>query len=107
MNKYNSQLYKYRTKISTPTIKRPGIVKNLNPLIYEKTSNGEEIFDIYSRLLKERILFIGEEFTPELANDVVGQLLFLDTQNEDPIHIYINSYGGDLSSMFAIYDVMC
>jgi ATP-dependent Clp protease protease subunit len=82
-------------------------MKAINPLIYEKTSEGEEMYDIFSRLLKERILFIGEDIMPDLANCIVSQLLFLDKQSEEePIHIYINSDGGDLSSMFAIYDIM-
>ncbi|MFZ4768694.1 MAG: ATP-dependent Clp protease proteolytic subunit [Ferruginibacter sp.] len=81
--------------------------KAINPIIYEKTANGEEIHDIFSRLLKERILFIGEEITSDLANCVVSQLLWLDKQSqEEAINIYINSPGGEITSMFAIYDIM-
>lgn len=79
----------------------------LNPLIYEKTANGEEIYDVFSRLMKDRIVFIGEDITPDLVNCLVSQLLWLEKQEEDePIHLYINSGGGDLTSMFAIYDIM-
>lgn len=81
--------------------------KALNPIIYEKTVNGEEMYDVFSRLMKERILFIGEDITPELANCVISQLLWLDKQSSDEeISIYINSGGGDLTSCFAIYDIM-
>lgn len=82
-------------------------IKALNPIIYEKTANGEEMYDVFSRLMKERILFIGEEITSDLANCVVSQLLWLDKQTQDEeISIYINSCGGDLISTFAIYDIM-
>lgn len=81
--------------------------KALNPIIYEKTQNGEEMYDVFSRLMKERILFIGEDITSDLANCIISQLLWLDKQNQDEeISIYINSCGGDLLSMFAIYDIM-
>ena len=70
------------------------IIKSKNPLIYEKTANGEETYDIYSRLLKDRIVFLGEEIGIESANDIVSQLLWLDIQCDDPIKMYINSPGG-------------
>ena len=82
------------------------ITRALNPLIYEKTANGEEIYDVFSRLMKDRILFIGEDITSDLANCVISQLLWLDKQSDDEISIYINSNGGELTSMFAIYDIM-
>jgi ATP-dependent Clp protease protease subunit len=82
------------------------MTKSKNPLIYEKTANGEETYDIYSRLLKDRIVFLGEEITIESSNDIVSQLLWLDIQADDPIHMYINSPGGEVAGAFAIYDVM-
>ena len=81
--------------------------KNASPVIYEKTANGEEMYDIYSRLLKERIVFLDSELDIESANNIISQFLWLEKQDsEEPIHLYINCYGGDLSAMFAIYDVM-
>jgi len=69
--------------------------------------NGDRTEDIYSSLLRDRIIFIGEEITPELANEVVGQLLLLEIQDKNKdIKIYINSPGGDITSGFAIYDTM-
>jgi ATP-dependent Clp protease protease subunit len=75
--------------------------------VIEQTARGERSFDIYSRLLNERIVFIGQEFDDALANIVVAQLLHL--QSEDPdkdISIYVNSPGGSLHAAFAIYDTM-
>jgi ATP-dependent Clp protease protease subunit len=69
--------------------------------------NNERVYDIYSRLLKDRIIMIGSEFTPELANSVVSQLLFLESQDKNSdIYIYVNSPGGCMASMFAILDTM-
>jgi ATP-dependent Clp protease protease subunit len=79
----------------------------LVPVVIEQTARGERSFDIYSRLLNERIVFIGQEFDDALANIVVAQLLHL--QSEDPdkdISIYVNSPGGSLHAAFAIYDTM-
>jgi len=82
-------------------------IKNSSPIIYEKTVNGEEMYDIYSRLLKERIVFLDSELDIESSNNIISQFLWLERQNsEEPIHFYINCYGGDLCAMFAIYDVM-
>jgi len=81
--------------------------KSASPMIYEKTANGEEIYDIYSRLLKERIVFLDSILDIESSNNIISQFLWLEKQNsEDPIHLYINCYGGEVSAMFAIYDVM-
>ena len=82
--------------------------KALNPMIFEKMANEDELFsDVFSRLLKERILFLGEQITDELANCIISQMLWLDKQSQDEeINIYINSGGGDICSMFAIYDIM-
>lgn len=80
---------------------------SLVPVVIEQTSRGERSFDIYSRLLKERIIFLGEEVNDVSANLVVAQLLFLES--EDPskdISLYINSPGGSISSGMAIYDTM-
>ena len=80
---------------------------SLIPYVIEQTSRGERSYDIYSRLLKERIVFLGEEVNAASASTVVAQLLFLEA--EDPnkdIHMYINSPGGEISSGMAIYDTM-
>ena len=79
----------------------------LIPIVIEKTGRGERAYDIYSRLLRDRIIFVGGQIDDDLANLVVAQLLFLS--NEDPnadIHIYINSPGGSVDSGFAIYDML-
>lgn len=79
----------------------------LIPTVIEKSPDGERAFDIYSRLLKERIIFIGEEINDQLANIVVAQLLFLEHQDpEKDISIYINSPGGSVYDGLAIYDTM-
>ena len=77
------------------------------PYVIEQTSRGERSYDIYSRLLKERIIFLGEEVNDVSASLVVAQLLFLES--EDPgkdIHLYINSPGGSVTAGMAIYDTM-
>ncbi len=77
------------------------------PYVIEQNSRGERSYDIYSRLLKDRIIFLGEEVTDVSANLIVAQMLFLEA--EDPnkdIHFYINSPGGSVSAGFAIYDTM-
>lgn len=79
----------------------------LIPIVIEQSSRGERAYDIYSRLLKERIIFIGEEINDHLANLVIAQLLFLESEDpEKDIHVYINSPGGLVSSGLAIYDTM-
>ncbi|HIR13084.1 MAG TPA: ATP-dependent Clp endopeptidase proteolytic subunit ClpP [Candidatus Choladousia intestinigallinarum] len=80
---------------------------SLVPYVIEQTGRGERSYDIFSRLLKDRIIFLGEEVTDVSANLVVAQLLFLES--EDPnkdIHLYINSPGGSVSAGLAIYDTM-
>jgi len=80
---------------------------SLVPYVIEQTSRGERSYDIYSRLLKERIIFLGEEVSEVSASVVVAQLLFLES--EDPgkdIHLYINSPGGSVTAGMAIYDTM-
>ena len=77
------------------------------PIVVEQTSKGERSYDIYSRLLKERIVFVCGEFEDQMANVIVAQLLFLEAENpEKEIYMYINSPGGVVSSGFAIYDTM-
>jgi len=79
----------------------------LVPTVVEQAERGERSFDIYSRLLRERVVFLGAEITPELANLIVAQLLFLEAENPDgDIALYINSPGGDVTALFAIYDTM-
>lgn len=77
------------------------------PMVVEQTSRGERAYDIYSRLLKERIIFLCGEFEDNMANLIVAQLLFLEAENPDKdIYMYINSPGGVVSSGLAIYDTM-
>jgi ATP-dependent Clp protease, protease subunit len=77
------------------------------PYVIEQSSRGERSYDIYSRLLKDRIIMIGDEINDALANSVVAQLLFLEADNpEKDISIYINSPGGSTSAGFAIFDTM-
>ncbi|HIR48934.1 MAG TPA: ATP-dependent Clp protease proteolytic subunit [Candidatus Faecimonas gallistercoris] len=79
---------------------------SLVPVVIEKEFDGERSYDIFSRLLKERIIFISGEINDVLANNVIASLLYLDSINHDDICIYINSPGGSVSSGFAIYDTM-
>ncbi len=80
---------------------------NLIPTVIEKTSYGERAYDIYSRLLKERIIFLGTPITEMVANSVVAQLLFLDSQDQHKdIKLYINTPGGSVTDGLAIYDTM-
>ncbi|HCX39305.1 MAG TPA: ATP-dependent Clp protease proteolytic subunit, partial [Candidatus Veblenbacteria bacterium] len=80
---------------------------NLIPMVVEKTQMGERAYDIYSRLLKERIIFIGDLIGDDLANSVIAQLLFLDSQDQKKdIKIYINTPGGMVTSGMAIYDTI-
>lgn len=80
---------------------------HLIPTVIEKSSQGERAYDIYSRLLKERIVFLGDQINDDIANTVIAQLLFLES--EDPkkdIKLYINSPGGSVTAGLAIYDTM-
>ena len=80
---------------------------SLVPYVIEQTSRGERSYDIYSRLLKDRIIFIGEEVNDTTASLVVAQMLFLEAEDPDKdIHFYINSPGGSISAGLAIYDTM-
>lgn len=78
----------------------------LIPTVIEKSSNGERVYDIYSRLLKDRIIILSGEIDDNSSNIVVGQLLYLDSLNHDDISLYINSPGGSITSGMAIYDTM-
>ena len=80
---------------------------SLVPYVIEQTSRGERSYDIYSRLLKDRIIFLGEEVTDVAAHIIVAQLLFLEAEDPDKdIHLYINSPGGSVTAGLAIYDTM-
>ena len=79
---------------------------NLVPVVVDKDIQGERSYDIFSRLLKERIIFISGEINDSVANSVIAELLYLDSLNHDDISIYINSPGGVISSGMAIYDTM-
>ena len=80
---------------------------SLVPYVIEQTSRGERSYDIYSRLLKDRIIFFGEEVTDASASVAIAQLLFLEAEDpEKDIHLYINSPGGSVSAGLAIYDTM-
>lgn len=79
----------------------------LVPMVIEKSPMGERAYDIYSRLLKDRIIFLGEPIDDAVVNTIIAQLLFLDTENStDDIKIYINSPGGSVTSAMALYDTM-
>ncbi|MFW5985004.1 MAG: ATP-dependent Clp endopeptidase proteolytic subunit ClpP [Halanaerobiaceae bacterium] len=81
----------------------PGLV----PMVVEQTNRGERSYDIYSRLLKDRIVFLGSHVTDELANLVIAQLLFLEADNPDKdINLYINSPGGSVTAALAMYDTI-
>lgn len=77
------------------------------PYVVEQTNRGERTYDIYSRLLKDRIIFLGDEVNDHTASVIVAQLLFLEADDPDKdIHLYINSPGGSITAGFAIYDTM-
>ena len=80
---------------------------NLIPTVIEQTSRGERAYDIYSRLLKDRIIMLGSAIDDNVSNSIVAQLLFLEAENpEKDITLYINSPGGSITSGMAIYDTM-
>ncbi len=80
---------------------------SLIPYVVEQTAGGERSYDIYSRLLKDRVVFLGSEINDQVANAIVAQLLFLETDNPDAdISLYINSPGGSVTAGMAIYDTM-
>ncbi len=80
---------------------------SLVPYVVEQTSRGERSYDIYSKLLNDRIIFLGGEVNDDISNLIVAQLLYLESQDPDKdIHLYINSPGGSVTAGFAIYDTM-
>ncbi len=80
---------------------------SLIPMVVEQTNRGERSYDIYSRLLKDRIVFLGDQVTDNLANVVIAQLLFLEADDPDKdIYLYINSPGGSVTAALAMYDTM-
>ena len=79
---------------------------SLIPIVIDKENDGERSFDIYSKLLKDRIIFLSGEIDDNLSNCVVAQLLYLDSLSHDDIYLYINSPGGSVTSGLAIYDTM-
>jgi ATP-dependent Clp protease protease subunit len=88
---------------STPKVEALGLV----PMVVEQTSRGERSYDIYSRLLKERVIFVVGPIEDHMANLIVAQLLFLESENPDKdIHLYINSPGGSVTAGLSIYDTM-
>lgn len=81
--------------------------KAINPMIFEKTRDGEFLYDVFSRLVKDRIIFLAEEVDEEVATTITATLLLLDHQNKTKdISIYVNSPGGDVTGLFTIYDTM-
>ena len=79
---------------------------NLIPIIVDKEQNGERSYDIFSRLLKERIIFLSGEIDDNLSNTIIAELLYLDSISNEDIYLYINSPGGEITSGLAIYDTM-
>jgi len=91
-------------RVSSPPIEEEIM---LVPTVIESTPRGERAYDIYSRLLRERIVFLGTAIDDQVANLVVAQLLFLEAEDPDkPVNLYVNSPGGDMIGMFAIHDTM-
>ena len=88
-------------------INQSGMTGNLVPMVIEKTAAGERSYDLFSRLLKERIIFLNGQVNDDLAALMVGQLIFLESENaEKDIQIYINSPGGSITAGMAIFDTM-
>jgi ATP-dependent Clp protease protease subunit len=82
-------------------------IHNVIPMVVEQSGRGERAYDIYSLLLKQRIIMLGSEVEPQMANLIVAQLLYLDSEDPDkPIQLYIQSPGGEVYAGFAIYDAM-
>jgi ATP-dependent Clp protease, protease subunit len=97
----------YNKHITSNQITEPQAAGNLVPIVIEQTARGERSFDIYSRLLKERVIFLVGQVEDYMANLIVAQLLFLESENPDKdIHLYINSPGGSVTAGMSIYDTM-
>jgi len=96
-----------RELFATPGLTLDDIRSQLVPIVIEQTARGERSFDIYSRLLKDRVIFLVGQVEDHMANLVVAQLLFLESENPDKdIHLYINSPGGVVTAGLSIYDTM-
>jgi ATP-dependent Clp protease, protease subunit len=94
-------------KYTANQMAEPQAAGNLVPIVIEQTARGERSFDIYSRLLKERVIFLVGQVEDYMANLIVAQLLFLESENPDKdIHLYINSPGGSVTAGMSIYDTM-
>jgi ATP-dependent Clp protease protease subunit len=78
----------------------------LVPTVIESSNRGERAYDLYSRLLRERIIFLGTPVDDTVANLICAQMLFLESEDDKDIHLYINSPGGDITALFAIYDTL-
>src|ERR1019366_984901 len=88
-------------------VARTGLMSNLVPIVIEQTGRGERAYDIFSRLLKDRIVFLGSPVTDDISNLITAQMLFLESEDpERDIHFYINSPGGSITAGLAIYDTM-
>jgi ATP-dependent Clp protease, protease subunit len=94
--------------VISPSLRHDQVIRNyLVPTVVEQTNRGERAYDLYSRLLKENIIFLGTPIDDTIANLVCAQLIHLESDNPDKdINIYINSPGGDITALFAIYDTM-
>ena len=79
---------------------------NIIPTVLEKNNNHEVAYDLYSRLLEDRIIFLSDEITAQTANLIISELLYLDSKSNEDIYMYINSPGGSVTSGMAIYDTM-
>jgi ATP-dependent Clp protease protease subunit len=89
------------------SVNHPEVLNYVIPTVFEQTSRGERYFDIYSRLLKDRIIFLGTPIDDTVANLIMAQLLHLESDDPDKdVYLYINSPGGSITSLFAIYDTM-
>ncbi|WP_017288026.1 ATP-dependent Clp endopeptidase proteolytic subunit ClpP [Leptolyngbya boryana] len=105
---YNSQSFDYAIQnLSTLDVVSKAAPTNVVPMVVEQSGRGERAFDIYSRLLRERIIFLGSAIDDSVADSLVAQLLFLEAEDpEKDIQIYINSPGGSVTAGMAIYDTM-
>jgi ATP-dependent Clp protease protease subunit len=104
---FNSQITSQRTSQVSSQSNSSGIESALVPMVVEQTAKGERSYDIYSRLLKERVIFLCGQVEDHMANLIIAQLLFLESESPDKdIYLYINSPGGSVTAGMAIYDTM-
>ncbi len=105
--RYFLTMFDFWVKINLSIRNKEAILMNLIPTVIETTNRGERAYDIYSRLLKDRIIMLGSQIDDNVANSIVSQLLFLQAQDaEKDIYLYINSPGGSVTAGFAIYDTI-